>query len=119
MPLRHSQDIPKLIPEDGSPPVLASTNPLSTLHRRFACARFSQPCLLESCPGVSAALTTITFDDGSLRWFEIKHLMPTSRVLLHLWYRSAPSYSDGARDTRYRTDLSPLKLGSGAIDEID
>ncbi len=53
------------------PPVLASSNPLSTLHRRFACARLSQSCLPESCPGVSATLTTIAFDDSSLRWLEI------------------------------------------------
>jgi hypothetical protein len=50
---------------------LTSSNPLSTLHRRFACARLSQPCLPESCPGVSATLTTIAFDDSSLRWLEI------------------------------------------------
>ena len=43
---------------------------LSTLLRRFACARLSQPCLPESCPGVSATLTTIAFDDSSLRWLE-------------------------------------------------
>src|SRR2546430_6546298 len=54
MPLGQSQDTPKLIPEEGSPPVLTSSNPLSTLHRRFACARL---CLPESCPGVSATLT--------------------------------------------------------------
>jgi len=27
----------------GHPPVLTSSNPLSTVHRRFACARLSQP----------------------------------------------------------------------------
>jgi hypothetical protein len=50
---------------------LTSSNPLSTLHRRFACARLSQPCLPESCPGVSATFTTIAFDDSSLRWLEV------------------------------------------------
>src|SRR6266481_4967428 len=55
----------------GQPPILTSSNPLSTLHRRFACARLSQPCLPESCPGVSATLTTIAFDNSSLRWLEI------------------------------------------------
>src|SRR6202007_1216191 len=66
-----SRHPPKLILEEGSPPVLTSSNPLSTLHRRFACARLSQPCLPESCPGVSATLTTIAFDISSLRWLEI------------------------------------------------
>jgi hypothetical protein len=37
----------------------------------FACARLSQPCLTGSCPAVSATLTTIAFDDSSLRWLEI------------------------------------------------
>src|ERR1700704_3267294 len=59
------QGSPELIPEEGSPPVLTSSNPLSTLHRRFACARLSQPCLPESCPGVSATLTTIAFDTAA------------------------------------------------------
>jgi hypothetical protein len=54
-----------------SSPILTSSNPLSTLHRRFACARLSQPCLPESCPGVSATLATIAFDNSSLRWLEI------------------------------------------------
>src|SRR5262249_6169140 len=55
----------------GHPPVLTSSKPLSTVHRRFACARLSQPCLLGSCPNVSATFTTIAFDDSSLRWLEI------------------------------------------------
>jgi hypothetical protein len=53
-------------------PVLTSSNPLSTLHRRFAYAHLSQPCLPESCPGVSATLTTIAFDESSLRWLEAR-----------------------------------------------
>src|SRR5215472_6441916 len=52
------------------PPVSTSPNPLSTLHRRFACARLSQPCLPGSGPDVSATLTTIALDDSSLRWLE-------------------------------------------------
>jgi hypothetical protein len=55
----------------GHPPVLTSPNPLSTLLQRFACARLSRPCLPESCPGVSATLTTTAFDHSSLRWLEI------------------------------------------------
>src|ERR1700678_4301111 len=50
---------PSLSREKGQPPVLASSNPISTLHRRIACARLSQPCLPESCPGFSATLTTM------------------------------------------------------------
>jgi DNA helicase-2/ATP-dependent DNA helicase PcrA len=45
--------------------------PLSTLLQRFACARLSRPCLPESCPGVSATLTTTAFDRSSLRWLGI------------------------------------------------
>jgi hypothetical protein len=55
----------------SQPPVLTSSNPISTRHQRFACARLSQPCLPGLCPGVSATLTTIAFDDSSLRWLEI------------------------------------------------
>jgi hypothetical protein len=50
---------------------LASSNPISTLHRRFACARLSQSCLPGSCPDVFATFTTIAFDDSSLRWLEV------------------------------------------------
>src|SRR5712664_1856965 len=76
----------------GHPPVLASSNPLSTLHRRFAFARLSQPCLPESRPGVSATLTTIAFDDSNLRWLE--HLIADlEESLLHLSYSSALTQS--------------------------
>src|SRR6266566_1411666 len=71
MSLGQSQASPELIPEEGSPPVSTSPNPLSTLLQRFACARLSRPCLPESCPGVSATLTTTAFDHSSLRWLEI------------------------------------------------
>jgi hypothetical protein len=64
------QTSPELIPEEGSPPVSTSPNPLSTLHRRFACARLSQPCLPGSRPDVSATLTIIALDDSSSRWLE-------------------------------------------------
>src|SRR6202030_4391975 len=53
------------------PPVLTSSNPISTLLQRFACARLSQPCLSESCSDFSATFTTIAFDDSSLPWLEI------------------------------------------------
>src|SRR5262245_12407964 len=66
-----SVHLPSLSRRSGQPPVLTSPNPISTLLQRFACARLSQPCLPESCPGVSATLTTIAFDNSSLRWLEI------------------------------------------------
>jgi len=62
---------PELILEEGSPPVLTSPNPLSTLLQRFACARLSRPCLPKSSPGVSATLTTTAFVRSSLWWLEI------------------------------------------------
>src|SRR6516162_10831922 len=62
---------PSLSRRRGHPPVLTSSNPLSTLLQRFACARLSQPCLPGSCPDVSATFTTIAFDNSSLRWLEI------------------------------------------------
>jgi hypothetical protein len=55
----------------GQPPVLTSPNLISTLLQRFAYARLSRPCLLGSCPNVSATFTTIAFDDSSLQWLEI------------------------------------------------
>src|SRR5258708_7105083 len=93
---------PKLIPEEGSPPVLPSSNPLSSLHRRFACARLSQPCLPESCPSVSATLTTIAFDDSSLRWLEINNLivdLEGSSFISRIVLRSAV-WTGVTRDTR-------------------
>jgi hypothetical protein len=42
---------PSLSREKGQPPVLTSSNPLSTLHQRFAYARLSQSCLPESRSG--------------------------------------------------------------------
>ena len=57
-------------PSGWSLPTMA-TNPISTLLQRFACARLPQPCLTGSCPDFSATLTTIAFDDSSLRWLEI------------------------------------------------
>ena len=50
---------------------LTSSNPLSTCHQRFACARLSQSYLPKSRSDFSATFTTIAFDDSSLRWLEI------------------------------------------------
>src|ERR1017187_7026837 len=57
---------PSLSRKMGQPPVLTSSNPLSTLQQRFACARLSQSCLPESCSGFSATFTTVAFDHSSL-----------------------------------------------------
>ena len=62
---------PSLSRKTGQPPVLASSNPISTLLQRFACARLSQSCLTEILFRSSATFTTIAFDDSSLRWLEI------------------------------------------------
>src|SRR6266478_10157623 len=62
---------PSLSRKMGQPPVLTSSNPISTLHRRFTCVRLSQSCLSESCSDFSATFTTVAFDDSSLRWLEI------------------------------------------------
>src|ERR1035437_3701622 len=61
---------PSLSRKMGQPPVLTSSNRFSTLHRRFACARLSQPHPLGLVPTLAATLTTIAFDDSSLQWFE-------------------------------------------------
>ena len=70
MSLGQSQASPELIPEDRGAPGFDITNPFRHL-QRFACARLSRPCLLESCPSVSATFTTMAFDHSSLRWLEI------------------------------------------------
>ncbi len=57
--------------EKGQPPVPTSSNPLSTLHQRFACARLSGSYLPGSCPDFSATLTTIALYDSSLQRFGI------------------------------------------------
>src|SRR5262252_9919891 len=48
--------LPNCSRRKGHPPVSTSSNRLSTRHRRFACARLSQPCLPGSGPDVSATL---------------------------------------------------------------
>jgi hypothetical protein len=62
---------PSLSRKMGQPPVLTSSNRISTLLQRFACARLSQSCLSKSRSDFSATFTTIAFDDSSLRWLEI------------------------------------------------
>jgi hypothetical protein len=63
------RDLAARLLQDQQP--VGSSNPISTLLQRFACARLSQPCLSESYPDFSATFTTIAFDDSSLRWLEI------------------------------------------------
>jgi len=46
----HIRHPPSWSRRKGHPPVLTSPNPLSTLHRRFACARLSRPCRLDFMP---------------------------------------------------------------------
>jgi hypothetical protein len=62
---------PELFPEDGSTPVLTSPNPISTLHRRFACARLSTLPSWTFGPSLTATLTTTAFDRSSLQRLEI------------------------------------------------
>src|SRR6202022_2077921 len=62
---------PSLSRKMGQPPVLTSSNRISTLLQRFACARLSQSYLSKSRSDFSATFTTIAFDDSSLRWLEI------------------------------------------------
>src|ERR1700691_6252726 len=50
---------PSLSRKKGQPPVLTSPNRISTLPKRFACARLSQSYLPESCSGFSATFTTV------------------------------------------------------------
>jgi len=49
-PSGHIRHPPSWSRRKGHPPVLTSPNPLSTLHRRFACARLSRPCHLGMPP---------------------------------------------------------------------
>ena len=71
MPLGQASGFSRADPRGrGTPRFRHRLIRLSTLHRRFACARLSQPCLPGSGPDVSATLTTIALDDTSLRWLE-------------------------------------------------
>ena len=80
----------ELIPEEGSPPVLTSLNPLSTLLQRFASARLSRPCLPKSCPGVSATITTTAFAPSSSGGLRSVPDHRTRRALFDLSYSCAP-----------------------------
>src|SRR6266852_6368398 len=91
----------------GQLPVLTSSNPLSTLLQRFACARLSQSCRSKSCSDFSATFTTIAFDDSSLRWLEISTRLPTSKDLPSSLVQLRTAVWTGAtRDTRPISDVS-------------
>src|SRR5208282_2802218 len=78
--------------EKGQPPVLTSSNPLSTLHRRFAYARLSQSCLPESRSGFpqrSPPWLLTTAACGGLR--PAPDCRPR-RTILHLSYSYASPF---------------------------
>jgi hypothetical protein len=58
-------------------PVLAASNPLSTRHQRFACARLSQSYLPKSRSDFSATFTTVAFDNSSVRCLELDRARTT------------------------------------------
>ena len=86
-----AEPLTKEAPYKGQPSVLTSPNPLSTLHRRFACARLSQPCLPGSCPNVSATLPTVAFDHSRSRWFGIGYLIAEPEGPTFISYKVARS----------------------------
>src|ERR1700730_15613806 len=90
----------------GNPPVLTSSNPLSTRHQRFACARLSQSYLPKSRSDFSATFTTIAFDDSSLRWLDNTADLPTSKGLPSslVQLRSAV-WTGVTRDTMPQADI--------------
>src|SRR4029077_9911106 len=73
-----------------------SPNLLSTLQKQFACARLSGPCLLGSCPNVSATLTTTAFDRSRSRWFGIGYLIaePEGPSFISTWHDRRSAKSD-------------------------
>ena len=97
---------PSLSREKGQPPVLTSSNPLSTLHRRFAYARLSQSCLPESRSGFpqrSPPWLLTTAACGGLR--PAPDCRPR-RAHLHLSYSCTCRLDRHARDTRPKADIT-------------
>ena len=84
-----SGHLPSWSRRTGHPPVLTPSNPLSTLPRRFACARLSQPCLSGSCPDVSATLTTIALTTAACGGLRSAPDCRPRRAYLHLPYSCA------------------------------
>src|ERR1700682_1950016 len=100
---------PSLSRKMGQPPVLTSSNPISTLHRRFTCVRLFQSRLSESCSDFSATFTTGAFDDSSLRWLEVDTVLPTSKDLpSSLVQLRIAVWTGVTRDTRPISDIGRL-----------
>jgi hypothetical protein len=62
--------VPPFRPRSVQPSFCVGCAPQKLLFRLLALASL-KPCLAGSRPAVSATLTTIAFDDSSLRWLEI------------------------------------------------
>ena len=97
MPLGQASGFSRADPGGRVPPVSTSPNPLATLHRRFACARLSQPCLpgiiVLAIPQRSPPRHLIAAACGGLRSAPDCR---TRRALLHLSYSCAPQTTHAA-----------------------
>ena len=100
---------PSLSREKGQPPVLTSSNPLSTLHQRFAYARLSQSCLPESRSGFpqrSPPWLLTTAACGGLRPApdcRPRRVIPSSLVQLRI-----AVWTGVTRDTRPLAEVASL-----------
>src|ERR1022692_3256554 len=82
----------------GQPPVLTSSNRISTLHRRFACARLSQPYL----PGSPSQRFRSAHHRGfltksGLRWLGISDLIAEPEGPTFISHKVARSRLDRLR----------------------
>jgi hypothetical protein len=80
---------PSLSRKMGKPPVLTSPNPISTLPKRFACARLSQSYLPQSCSGFSATFTTSLLTTAACGGLRSTPDCRLRRTYLHLSYSYA------------------------------
>ena len=80
-PRQYAGFSPGLILVSHKLPVLTSSNFISTPHQWFACARLPEPHLIPSCGTFSLTLTTLAFDQSSLRWFGACPCKPAPRDL--------------------------------------
>src|ERR1700704_1084714 len=113
MPLGQSQDIPQADPGGRVTPRFWH-RPIRFRHfidGLLALASLNLACrnLVPAFPQRSPTSLLTTAACGGLR--STPDCRPR-RVLLHLSYSSAPSYSDGTRDTRPRTDIVPEATSS-------
>src|ERR1700726_1007802 len=104
---------PSLSRRNGNPPVLTSSNPLSTRHQRFACARLSQSYLPKSRSDFSARsppslLTTAAC--GGLR--STPDCRPR-RAFLHLSYSCAAPCGPALLVTQDPSATSAVHCGNG------